>query len=823
MALPAQPQPLTEGQATLAGKIYKIAERVQERKITQVAAATRTGDAERSDQQYASEVIWDDQTGGSGVHDMDEREAPDRHYLSTMNTLSDGNWRNLPKRVNLTISGVDPLNWAGAAELSGYTYIVGDTRVKRISTTTSTVEYYSTATSAWVSSGGVEYALPGNATSYPIVWKGNLYVPCGTSGIARYNASAVTWSTIAVDAKMFWIFDEDLVRLSTLGACSSTDDTLPTTEWVGRGTIDTFRALKTALPHRNLAGEPAVWVMTDRGWLIHDYFAGRFYPSGLTFFDGDDSDSAAVTWDGDLYYGKDSNVHQVVNGARVVRGPAIGQGPAEEWRGNLVDFEPSFDNFLLAAFDGGGMNFSSVQAYNRKGWHMISVGVNTALYDTPTRLRDNFNRADSTTSLGTASHEVAETGVSASNVWTAHSGTWGVSEQAGYLVSNGGGTNLAATLLAGNVARHNDASTSVTLRTNASGARLLARYVDSSNYLYVENTGTGYKLGSVLAGVNTNLATYSCTPLDNDRLCATVLGTGVSVYLNGVEILTGTDANFSTTAFRFGIGSTSTTTPRFDDFSITASKYRLDFIHRTTVTTQRIPRLYMGMSVAGTSFLQYIEFADPTAKDDYKQALTALFSAIWLPRFDGGLADVTKTGLSVVIGLQDNPPGTLNTRIYYALDNSETFVETYDSAGSQSAISTGGLTTRYLSADKDGTYFKNIRLKIINTQSGSSVNPRISFIKLRYLREFETLYGHDVNFDLTGVQPDGRTALQAYYDLLDVVEGRKLVKLSYRSGETVDDKSVLPSVYGAQLSTGSDKTAEYVRVSFLEIVPGLSL
>ena len=155
MAVPTTPNPLDRGVFALQGKQYWTKGQIVERKATQFASPIRTGNAERADQQFASEVIWDDLSGGLGVINMDERESPDRFTDSSIETRVVKRWMLAPRKNTVTITGAAfAANPSGAVTYGGYTYVVGGTAVKRLEGQNPDCTYYDTGTSAWVSSGG---------------------------------------------------------------------------------------------------------------------------------------------------------------------------------------------------------------------------------------------------------------------------------------------------------------------------------------------------------------------------------------------------------------------------------------------------------------------------------------------------------------------------------------------------------------------------------------------------------------------------------------------------------------------------------------------
>lgn len=172
----------------------------------------------------------------------------------------------------------------------------------------------------------------------------------------------------------------------------------------------------------------------------------------------------------------------------------------------------------------------------------------------PPLILDTFSRADNASSLGSA-----ETG----QAWTARVGTWGVSGGKAY--QPGGTSEALASLNSG--ASDYTATVDVTWQ-NAEG--LLLRYVDTNNYLFADIHSTGARLVRKLTGSTSVLATGAFTPVAGTTyvLRARVVGSQVTVWVDGVERISTTDSNFLTST-RQGLRAHTATTARLDNFRVT--------------------------------------------------------------------------------------------------------------------------------------------------------------------------------------------------------------------------------------------------------------
>ena len=73
----------------------------------------------------------------------------------------------------------------------------------------------------------------------------------------------------------------------------------------------------------------------------------------------------------------------------------------------------------------------------------------------------------------------------------------------------------------------------------------------------------------------------------------------------------------------------------------------------------------------------------------------------------------------------------------------------------------------------------------------ATTSPKVVFLKLRYLREFDILYSYSFEVDLMGEQPDGTVPSEAITNLNTISEAKKLVQFAYHAGGTADTKRVL--------------------------------
>lgn len=176
---------------------------------------------------------------------------------------------------------------------------------------------------------------------------------------------------------------------------------------------------------------------------------------------------------------------------------------------------------------------------------------------------DTFNRADDASSLGTASDGV--------HLWTAETGTWGITSNTGYCPTLSGGLGYATVDYGAR-----DCTLQVTISTvnrpfgvilgwegtAADVIRIRCFIIATVHRIQIQLFRTGQ--------TGLNFGTVDGTVWANDDVMKVVLsGSSVSVYRNNVLLTSATDARFNDiTGTKHGLY-TEITTVRFEDFSIT--------------------------------------------------------------------------------------------------------------------------------------------------------------------------------------------------------------------------------------------------------------
>lgn len=181
---------------------------------------------------------------------------------------------------------------------------------------------------------------------------------------------------------------------------------------------------------------------------------------------------------------------------------------------------------------------------------------------------DTFNRADSASSLGTASDGI--------HAWTARTGTWGISSNQAYSPSIGSGPGYTGSVATVNAGTGDGflRLTLPTMRSTVDGAGIVFRYTDTSNFWVARYAFTSVQVHilKIEAGSLSTFASAAfaaATAADGERLMVELNGTSINLYVED-QLLISTTSSFNQTASDHGLFLTQTGT-RLDDLSITVA------------------------------------------------------------------------------------------------------------------------------------------------------------------------------------------------------------------------------------------------------------
>jgi hypothetical protein len=167
---------------------------------------------------------------------------------------------------------------------------------------------------------------------------------------------------------------------------------------------------------------------------------------------------------------------------------------------------------------------------------------------------DTFSRADGP--IGTA-----ETG----QVWQVLDGDWIVTGRQARL--QGGFVGTADKHVAVIETMRADGTASVRAGVIGSyGTRLVLRCTDVDNYLFVDWSGSTLSLRRRVAFVDTTLASTTYAVVEDDLVAAILLGSAITVTVNGVTKLGPTTETFNVGATMHGLGAYDSASSTFDNF-----------------------------------------------------------------------------------------------------------------------------------------------------------------------------------------------------------------------------------------------------------------
>jgi hypothetical protein len=217
---------------------------------------------------------------------------------------------------------------------------------------------------------------------------------------------------------------------------------------------------------------------------------------------------------------------------------------------------------------------------------------------------DSFNRADSTSSMGSTDGS----GTLDPLTWTAQLGTFGITSNQGYPFALSGGRAVATVDLS-------QANVDISLTsTSSNSAAIVFRYSDTSNFWIWWNDGTSNTaLWKRVAGTFSQVGSSHGSAGSSDVLRVVVVGSSITAYRNGGVLETQTDS-FNSSATLHGIYSNNTA-GRFDSWSaasantnnvatatdtdaISDSVARIVALHKTLADTDQISDVATGVRLA---------------------------------------------------------------------------------------------------------------------------------------------------------------------------------------------------------------------------------
>lgn len=188
--------------------------------------------------------------------------------------------------------------------------------------------------------------------------------------------------------------------------------------------------------------------------------------------------------------------------------------------------------------------------------------MHIALFTTGRVVYDNFDRANSPSSLGAADSGEA---------WQVISGAWGITGGKAYETNTSGGDRVA--VVDGKTGTGFTVSVDVTWQTGGS-AGLSFRVGDSSNrYYFIINGSGGLSLGKIVAGSNTSLGGASLGAVSGSTytLSVTYAGDAITARVNGVQRIAASSSDLAMNTKHGMVKNAALDTIQFDRFKMEGS------------------------------------------------------------------------------------------------------------------------------------------------------------------------------------------------------------------------------------------------------------
>jgi len=187
--------------------------------------------------------------------------------------------------------------------------------------------------------------------------------------------------------------------------------------------------------------------------------------------------------------------------------------------------------------------------------NIIGIGIGSVQRINKIIVSDGFNRSNSNTTMSDA-----DTG----QAWLYYNGTWGISNNQAYMATYTGGTAQSSAVVDSGVS---NCTITVGIPVISGEARVVFRLTDATNLFQLKAYSNNYTLRRFVAGSSTNIASYSTTPANGDRIVIALNGSQITVYINGTKAFTVSDS-FNQSATCHGIGGYGTASERYDNFTV---------------------------------------------------------------------------------------------------------------------------------------------------------------------------------------------------------------------------------------------------------------
>lgn len=303
----------------LDGVPFKTVNGVQVQNLSVFQRKFVLGDYTKDSHPLLSSWVLSDLSGGHGISDLQEGADSARFRWGVVEARR-------PRQITLP-----PLVDLYAGPNSETCYPLGDLNDKAYFAYGTAITYWDAATKAMVNTSDVLTGI----VNKPVVWRGNMYIPSGSSGYDKYDGATVTTSA-SPDVIDFLIFSESLLAIDTDGQLHQSTDG---TSWTNLGTDAKLPVGKPRklLMYFDKSGVPTPFMITDRSVWAIDLSGPSIYQTELQFPPHRDQGLGSAVWRGDLFTSVGMGVFRYNGDTVSSMGLDRDHGLPSEIRGRVTD------------------------------------------------------------------------------------------------------------------------------------------------------------------------------------------------------------------------------------------------------------------------------------------------------------------------------------------------------------------------------------------------------------------------------------------------------------------------------------------------------
>jgi hypothetical protein len=329
------------GTVSLAGYAMKLASGVNESIVNIHSRPITQGDPGPHDHPTNSTWIQSDWTGGGQVHIGHPDVVTGRFDFATSETA--------PAKT-ITLPPL-PDEWADPALTGNDCIGLGVYDNKEWAAWGADIRSFNHGTDAWDDMGT-------NLTGSPVK-KGCVFVPktgalagvdlfCIPLGSSFDYVNGTTRTNVAKSAADLIVYDNKLFRVGTDGSFEYTTDL---SAWSGVTYVSDGSTPRGLQIYLTVGGEPTVYVITSAGVWVWDSISNTLLESQLQYPRHPDQGKGSSVWRGELWTSVADGAHRYNRSTISPQGLDSEQGLPDQYRGVIVDMEPSYNN-LYALLSG---------------------------------------------------------------------------------------------------------------------------------------------------------------------------------------------------------------------------------------------------------------------------------------------------------------------------------------------------------------------------------------------------------------------------------------------------------------------------------------